>query len=53
MRGFLKENKDTFARIDTELRKKLGIKALTDADIPEVPEAGPELAVAAVKGKRG
>ena len=29
-----------------------GIKGLTDADIPEVPEAGPELAVAAVKGKR-
>ena len=53
VRGYLKENKDTFARIDTELRKKLGIKALTDADIPEVPEAGPELAVAAVKGKRG
>ena len=53
VRSYLKENKDTFQRIDTELRKKLGIKALTDADIPEVPEAGPELAVAAVKGKRG
>jgi recombination protein RecA len=53
VRSYLKENKDTFSRIDTELRKKLGIKALTDADIPEVPEAGPELAVAAVKGKRG
>jgi len=53
VRGFLKENKDVFARIDTELRKKLGIKALTDADIPEIPESGPELAVAAVKGKRG
>ena len=25
----------------------------TDADIPEIPESGPELAVAAVKGKRG
>jgi recombination protein RecA len=53
VRGYLKENKETFARIDTELRKKLGIKQLTEADIPEVPEAGPELAVAAVKGKRG
>jgi len=53
VRGYLKENKETFARIDTELRKKLGIKALTDADIPVVPEEGPELAVAAVKGKRG
>ena len=52
VRGFLKENKEIFARIDTELRKKLGIKALTEADIPAVPEAGPELAVAAVKTKR-
>jgi recombination protein RecA len=53
VRGFLKENKEIFGRIDTELRKKLGIKALTDADIPEIPDSGPELAVAAVKGKRG
>src|SRR5271156_583459 len=53
VRGFLKENKDIFARIDTELRKKLGIKALTDADVPQVPENGPEQAVAAVKTKRG
>gem|GEM_PF-4177669 len=53
MRGFLKENKEIFGRIDTELRKKLGIKALTEADIPGVPENGPEQAVAAVKTKRG
>ena len=53
VRGFLKENKEIFARIDTELRKKLGIKALTEADIPQIPENGPEQAVAAVKGKRG
>jgi recombination protein RecA len=52
VRGFLKENREIFNRIDTELRKKLGIKALTEADIPEVPEAGPELAVAAVKTRR-
>src|SRR6202789_2726707 len=53
VRGYLKENKEIFARIDSELRKKLGIKALTEADVPQVPENGTEQAVAAVKGKRG
>jgi recombination protein RecA len=53
VRGFLKENTDVFARIDQELRKKLGIKALDVADIPEVPEDGPVKAVEAVKPKRG
>jgi recombination protein RecA len=53
VRGFLKENRDVFARIDSELRKKLGIKALDVTDVPAVPEDGAELAVAAVKGKRG
>ena len=53
VRGYLKENKDTFARVDAELRKKLGIKALDVADIPVVPEDGAEQAVAAVKTKRG
>src|SRR5271156_3985904 len=53
VRGFLKENREIFGRIDTELRKKLGIKALAEADVPQVPENGPEQAVAAVKTKRG
>ncbi len=53
VRAFLKENKDVFARIDGELRKKLGIKALDAADVPEVPEDGPVKAVEAVKSKRG
>jgi recombination protein RecA len=53
VRGFLKENRDVFGRVDSELRKKLGIKALDVADVPVVPEDGPELAVAAVKSKRG
>jgi recombination protein RecA len=53
VRGFLKENREIFGRIDTELRKKLGIKALDVGDIPVIPEDGPEQAVAAVKGKRG
>jgi len=53
VRSFLKENKDVFARIDGELRKKLGIRALDEADIPPVPEDGPEKAVEAIKPKRG
>jgi recombination protein RecA len=53
VRGFLKENREIFGRIDSELRRKLGIKALDVADIPLAPEDGPELAAAAVKGKRG
>jgi recombination protein RecA len=53
VRNFLKENKDVFARIDGQLRQKLGIKALGVADVPAVPEDGTEMAVAAVKGKRG
>jgi recombination protein RecA len=53
VRSFLKENKDVFGRIDGELRKKLGIRALDEADIPPVPEDGPEKAVEAVKSKRG
>ncbi len=53
VRTFLKENKDIFGRIDSELRKKLGIKALDSVDIPAVPEDGAEKAVEAVKPKRG
>jgi recombination protein RecA len=53
VRNFLKENRDVFARMDGELRKKLGIKALDEADIPAVPEDGPEQAVAAVKSRKG
>src|SRR6201989_536541 len=40
VRGFLKENKEIFGRIDNELRKKLGIKAANDVEIPEVPVNG-------------
>ncbi len=53
VRSFLKENKDVFGRIDSELRKKLGIKALDTADVPAVPEDGTEKAVEAVKPRRG
>ena len=49
VRGFLKENKDIFARVDAELRKKLNIAALPAAPIPEVPAAGPAIAQEAVR----
>ena len=40
VRAFLKENKDVFARVDGELRKKLGIHAATVAvEVPPVPRS--------------
>jgi recombination protein RecA len=51
VRTFLKENREVFGRIDTELRKKLGIGA-SAVPVPPVPEDGAEVAVAAVKGKK-
>jgi recombination protein RecA len=53
VRGFLKENKDVFARVDAELRKKLGIGAATvAAEVPAVPPNGASAAHEVVKGKR-
>jgi recombination protein RecA len=52
-RTFLKENKDLFSRMDAELRKKLGIGAAAKAEVPEVPEAGPAEAAAAVRTRKG
>jgi recombination protein RecA len=51
-RTFLKENRDTFAKMDAELRKKLNIGAIK-AEIPEVPSSGPAEAKEAVRGRRG
>jgi recombination protein RecA len=51
-RAFLKENKEVFAKMDAELRKKLGIGA-AKAEIPEVPAAGPAEAKEAVRGRKG
>jgi recombination protein RecA len=53
VRGMLKENREVFGRIDAELRKKLGIVASPDAEIPAAPEDGAEVATAAVKPRRG
>ena len=53
VRNFLKENKEIFGRMDGELRKKLGIKASSDVEIPEVPVNGTAKAAEAVKSRRG
>src|SRR4030088_2258549 len=52
VRAFLKENKDVFARVDAELRKKLGIAGVASADVPPVPVDGPVQAKEAVRGKK-
>jgi recombination protein RecA len=51
-RTFLKDNKDIFAKIDTELRKRLGI-AGAKGEVPEVPATGPAEAKEAVRGRKG
>ena len=52
-RTYLKENKDVFIKLDSEVRKKLGIGQNAKADVPEVPAAGPAEAKEAVKPRRG
>ena len=51
-RNFLKENKDIFAKMDAELRKKLNIGSVK-ADIPDAPAGGAAEAKEAVKGRKG
>ena len=52
-RTFLKENRDVFARMDGELRKKLNIGAAAKAEVPEAPAGGAAEAKEAVRGRRG
>jgi recombination protein RecA len=52
VRAFFKENKDVFGRVDTELRKKLGISGGPAVDIPAAPVNGEAVAKEVVKGKR-
>ena len=50
VRTFLKEHKDVFARIDTQLRQKLGIgQAAVAPEVPAVPANGAVVAQEAVK----
>jgi recombination protein RecA len=51
-RAFLKENKDTFNKVDAELRKRLSIGAAPKADVPEVPATGHHDAKEAVRARR-
>jgi recombination protein RecA len=51
-RQFLKDNRDTFGKIDGELRKKLNIGA-AKAEVPEVPASGPAEAREAARGRKG
>jgi recombination protein RecA len=53
VRAYLKENKDVFARVDSELRNKLGIHAATVAvEVPPVPAGATVAAHEAVKGRK-
>ncbi len=51
-RNFLKENKDIFAKMDAEVRKRLNIGAVK-AEVPEVPATGPAEAKEAVRVRKG
>jgi recombination protein RecA len=52
VRAFLKENKDVFARVDAEIRRKLGISGGAGAPVPEVPAEGPAQAKEAVRARK-
>ena len=53
-RTFLKENKEVFAKMDTELRKVLNIGALAaKVEVPEIPASGPAEAKEVVRGRKG
>jgi recombination protein RecA len=51
-RAFLKENKDIFAKLDAELRKRLSI-GVSKADVPEAPAGGAAEAKEVVRGRKG
>ncbi len=51
-RTFLKENKDIYARIDAELRKRLNVGA-AKAEVPEAPAGGAAEAKEVVRGRKG
>ena len=49
VRTYLKDHPETYARIDTQLRQKLGLTGLKDVDVPPVPPNGAVQAAEAVK----
>ena len=52
VRTFLKDNKDIFARIDTQLRQKLGVGVASPAAMPEVPAVPVNGSIAAQEAVR-
>lgn len=52
VRNFLKDNRDIFGRIDSELRKKLGLKKSDDVEVPAAPPNGAAQATEVVRGRR-
>jgi len=52
-RNFLKEHADIYAKMDAEVRKRLGIGQAANAEVPEVPAAGPAEAKEAVRPRKG
>ena len=51
-RNFLKGNKDIFARMDAEVRKKLNIGQVAKVEVPEVRATGHVEAKEAVRARR-
>jgi recombination protein RecA len=49
VRGYLKEHRDTFTSIDNELRKKLGLINVPQAEVPAAPVNGAAAAAEAVR----
>src|ERR1700733_2323627 len=53
VRNFLKENREVFARVDAEIRKKLGISGKNpDVDVPAVPVNGEAQAKEVIRSKK-
>ncbi len=53
VRTFLKDNREVFAKMDAQVRQKLGIGAANvKVEVPPVPEDGAAEAAAVVRGKR-
>jgi len=53
VRTYLKENKEVFAKIDSELRAKLGVGGQAKTEVPEVPEVPANGVVEAKEVVRG
>jgi len=51
-RTFLRDNPDTFAKMDAELRKKLNIGGIAKVDVPEVPAGGQVEAKEAIRPRK-